>query len=84
MATSAEKQWRFERTPCNRPGTVLADGRVRTCTVIDTSLTGVRICLHEDGMLPTNFVLVVDRRRFDCEIVWRKGRELGARVRGYR
>ena len=51
---------------------------------MDTSLSGVRIRVHHDGVIPTSFRLLVDDMQADCEIVWRKGRELGARVLSYR
>ena len=85
MAPPTVKQWRFERTACNREARVIGSGMdARACTVVDTSLTGMRIRLQDDRPLPTSFVLAFDGRHHDCEIVWRKGRDLGVRVRGLR
>jgi len=79
------KQWRSKRSQSKRQGKIVVGGRVghRPCTVIDASLSGVRILLDDDTMMPNSFILVVDAKRADCEIIWRKGRELGASVRSW-
>lgn len=49
---------------------------------MDASLSGVRIKMKTKDPLPTGFVLVIvdDDMQVECEIVWRKGLEVGARV----
>ena len=54
------------------------------CTVRDISATGVRLRVDGSLAIPDTFELIiaVDGLEADCEVVWRRGNELGARFLG--
>lgn len=64
----------------------------RPCKVVDMSATGARIRLmptsEETRGLPAGvpdaftLVLRIDRLEVDCQVAWRKDREIGVRFRG--
>jgi hypothetical protein len=64
----------------------------RPCKVVDMSATGARVRLtptsdHTRGLpasVPDTFTLVlrIDRLEVDCEVAWRKDREIGVRFLG--
>jgi hypothetical protein len=75
-------------------GTITASSMVaeRPCKIVDMSATGAKIRLmptsdQSRGLpagVPDQFTLVlrVDRIEVDCEVAWRKDRELGVKFRG--
>lgn len=75
-------------------GTITAASMVaeRPCKIVDMSATGARLRLmptsdQTKGLpagVPDAFTLVlrVDRIEVDCEVAWRKEREVGIRFRG--
>jgi PilZ domain len=76
--------WRSRRTPRKANGKI-AFGEPPTiypCTVLDTSLSGARVEVKQVGPLPTNVWLFIEEDRVlaDCEIVRRRGKELGLRI----
>lgn len=54
------------------------------CTVRDISATGARIRTDGSVSIPDTFELIIDLDGFevDCEVVWRKDRDLGVRFLG--
>jgi PilZ domain len=54
------------------------------CTVRDVSATGVRLRTEGSLNIPDTFELIieVDGLEANCEVVWRKGNEVGARFLG--
>lgn len=54
------------------------------CIVRDISLTGARIRSEGSVNIPDTFELLIelDGTEADCEVVWRKGNEIGVRFRG--
>lgn len=75
-------------------GTITSPSMVaeRPCKVVDMSATGARIRImptsdQTKGLpagVPDGFTLIlrVDRIEVDCEVAWRKERELGVRFKG--
>ena len=76
--------WRSKRTQRMAKGKIAfgAPPTVYSCTVLDTSLSGARIEVKRAGLLPTNIWLFIEEDGVlaDCEIVRRKGQELGVRI----
>jgi hypothetical protein len=54
------------------------------CTVRDVSATGARLRTESSLNIPDTFELIidVDGLEANCEVVWRKGNEVGARFLG--
>jgi hypothetical protein len=82
--TESVEYWRSKRSQRQRDGAIILNKgkHVFPCLVLETSLSGARIRVDRIGPLPTNFFLCIkeDRVTADCEIVWRKGQELGVRI----
>lgn len=75
--------WRSARKAGDRKTFLLTGSKRRECVIKNMSLTGVRLCLLDAMPLPTSFRLLVDDVTIaECEIVWRRGAELGASIRG--
>lgn len=76
--------WRSKRTAQNKNGTIVfgAGPTVYRCLVVDTSLSGARLRVEHRNPIPNNFALVIEDGgiQAECEIVWRKGMELGVRI----
>ena len=49
------------------------------CTVRDLSATGARLRVEGSVPAPDKFVLVIDHSEADCEVVSRKGKDIGVR-----
>ena len=55
-----------------------ADGREpMVCTLLDFSVTGVRLDLPGDVKLPDEVKVLVGEISHNCRIVWRKGTTIG-------
>ncbi len=57
-----------------------SEGNISIEVIIrDTSDTGMRIKIKENDFLPDHFQIFIelDGLRADCDVVWRKGKELG-------
>jgi hypothetical protein len=76
--------WRSKRTRRTAKGKISfgEPPTIHPCIVLDTSLSGARIEVKLAGPLPTNIRLFIEEDRVlaDCEIVRRKGQELGLRI----
>jgi hypothetical protein len=77
-----QQQRRALRRPVGQVGTVLTEpgATPHYCIVMDESDAGVRISIPHDLQVPSKFIL----RRYpgeeaSYEVVWRKGRLIGAR-----
>lgn len=58
------------------------DGSISTDVIVrDMSDSGVKIKIKETDFIPDRFQIFIelDGIRADCEVVWRKGMEIGAR-----
>ena len=54
------------------------DGRAAiTCSLLDFSVTGVRLELPEDVALPAQIQIVIGELSHNARIVWRKGTTVG-------
>ncbi len=82
MADPTGLKWRSLRTTSEQPAKIILERgpniHTRPCTVINISLSGLRIRLDDKAMLPNSFTLVFDGKQLDCDIVWRKGNDVGA------
>lgn len=47
------------------------------CSLVDFSVTGVRLELPEDVPLPEKIHIVIGKLSHNCRIVWRKGSMIG-------
>lgn len=75
---------RHPRKPVNRPALILADGKMRPCTVLDVSEGGARIRLDHVDELPDTFELVLAwgaRMKRICQVRWRSACEIGVQFR---
>ncbi|NJO36077.1 MAG: PilZ domain-containing protein [Rhodospirillales bacterium] len=54
------------------------------CTVRDVSATGARVRVDGSVSAPDTFELIIDIDGFEasCQVVWRKGNEIGVRFLG--
>lgn len=52
-----------------------------TCAVRDVSVTGARVRVDCLSVVPSAFTLVIELDGYEvaCEVVWQRGRDLGAR-----
>lgn len=65
-----ERRYSTRLDPCN--------GREPlTCSLIDFSVTGVRLELPEDITLPEQVHILIGSLSHNCRVVWRNGRTLG-------
>lgn len=73
-----------ERTAMLKGGTIFFDGKVTPCVVRALSEQGARLQVYAPERLPTRFRLFVELNRMDvgCELVWRKGKEVGVQFTG--
>lgn len=79
--------WRSARVAYAKPAQIIyGDGADRKdCTIIELSLSGVSVRVARDARIPNSFALIIDGNRIaDCEIVWRRGDQIGARIGGIR
>lgn len=53
------------------------------CIVLDTSKSGARLHVHNPSETPDSFELriEIDQSAHTCEIVWRKGNEIGVKFK---
>jgi hypothetical protein len=81
-ATLASDRRRALRRPIGRLGTIRTEpgATPHTCLVIDESDDGgVRVSTSHDFDVPDEFVLRLSGKEAKYKVVWRKGRQVGAK-----
>lgn len=73
-----------ERTALLKGGSIFHDGKVTPCVVRALSEQGARLQVYAPDKLPATFRLFVELNRMEvgCELVWRKGKEVGVHFTG--
>jgi hypothetical protein len=83
--TLAANRRRALRRPIGRLGTIRTEpgATPHTCLVIDESDDGgVRVSTSHDFDVPDEFVLRLSGKEASYKVVWRKGRQVGAKLVG--
>jgi hypothetical protein len=74
------------RRPIGRIGTMRTKSGITPhyCLVIDESDTGVRLSTSHDFDVPDEFVLRLSGKEAKYKVVWRNGRQVGAKLLRHR
>jgi len=82
MATETSEKRCEKRQRVIRSASIVFDrgNCLLDCRIVDLSTTGARLDTSNSGLCPARFELDLreDRRRL-CEVIWRRGTQLGVR-----